>query len=79
MVANISGSGLGLNLVSASTLGGGVAGNATLGNSGEKAYVNTATGNLVLQDRDDLLAGQGFDIATVRTYNSQGTLDAANG
>lgn len=79
MVAVVSGNGLGLNLVSASTLGGGVLGNAKLGGSGERAYVNSATGNLVLQDRDDLIAGHGFDIATVRTYNSQGALDAANG
>jgi len=79
MVAVVSGSGLGLNLTSAFTLGSGVAGNAAFGSSGEKSYINSANGNLILQDRDDLVIGHGFDIATVRTYNSLGVMDAANG
>lgn len=80
MVAIVSGGSLGLNLTSSSILGeNGVTGNAAVGSSGEQGYVNIANGNLVLQDRDDWVAGLGLDIATVRTYNSQGALDAANG
>ena len=76
MVAIFSGNGLGLNLSSMSALGGrGLLGTATQGRNGERAYVNAATGNLVLQDADALLVGLGPDVAGLRTYNSQGGFD----
>jgi hypothetical protein len=79
MVAIVSGSGLGLSLGSMSVLGGrGVFGAAGSGRNGELAYVNATTGNLVLRDRDDMLLGRGLDVASVRTYNSQGKLSDDN-
>ena len=66
MVAIVSGSSLGLSLGSLRTLGQqGVFGSAAQGRSGEQAYVNVATGNLVLQHRDELLSGRGLDIERV--------------
>ena len=80
MVAIVSGNSLGLSLGSMATLGQrGVWGEATQGRSGERAYVNAATGNLVLQTRDEYVAGSGQDLVSVRTYNSQGLLDDDNG
>jgi len=80
MVAIVSGNSLGLSLGSLATLGGrGGVGSAQQGRNGESAYVNVANGNLVLQDLDDRLVGRGLDIATVRTYNSQGLFDDDNG
>ena len=79
MVAIVSGNSLGLGLTSLATLGQrGVFGAATQGQSGERAFVNVATGNLVLQDMDDRLVGQGLDIEALRTYNSQGLLNDDN-
>ena len=80
MVAIVSGNSLGLSLSSLAVLGQkGQSGTAGQGRSGEQAYVNVATGNLVLQDRDDVLVGRGITVNTVRTYNSQGVLnDASN-
>jgi YD repeat-containing protein len=75
MVAIVSGDSLGLSLTSLTTLGQeGVAGASATGRNGEQAFVNVATGNLVLHDQDDYLAAQGADISIVRTYNSQGQL-----
>ena len=72
MVAVISGNGLGVNNTSASTLGSqGAVGSASEGNSGEQVYVNSSTGNLVIQDTDDYLAALGLNLPIVRTYNSQ--------
>lgn len=79
MVAIVSGNSLGLSLTSMATLGQrGLFGTATQGQSGERAYVNIANGNLVLQDLDDQLVSQGEDIAALRTYNSQGLMDDDN-
>ncbi|WP_017761567.1 RHS repeat domain-containing protein [Pseudacidovorax intermedius] len=73
MVAIVSGSSLGLSLGSLRTLGQqGVLGSAEQGRSGEQAYVNVATGNLVLQSRDEFVAGRGLDVGSLRTYNSRG-------
>ena len=73
MVAAISGPGLGLLNSSTTTLGSsGTQGTPAQGRSGEQVYVNTANGNLVLQDNDELLAAEGLDVSIVRTYNSQG-------
>lgn len=75
MVAIVSGNSLGLSLTSMANLGqGGVLGTATQGQSGERAFVNVTNGNLVLQNQDDYLAAVGSDIASLRTYNSQGLL-----
>src|SRR5688572_11393233 len=75
MVAIVSGNSLGLSLSSFGTLGSsGVFGNALQGRGSQFAYVNAATGNLVLQNRDELLVSRGLDSASVRTYNSQGAL-----
>lgn len=75
MVAIVSGNNLGLALGSLATLGKwGSFGTAASGRGGEKAYVNVANGNFVLSDLDDRLAGVGLNVATLRTYNSQGAL-----
>lgn len=80
MVAIVSGNSLGLNLTSLATLGArGALGNAAQGRNGEQAFVNIATGNLVLQDRDDRLVGVGGTTSVLRTYNSQGQLNDDNG
>jgi len=80
MVAIVSGNTLGLSLTSLATLGQrGISGSAGQGRGGELVYVNAANGNLVLQSRDELLAGRGRDAASVRTYNSQGQYTDDNG
>lgn len=77
MVAIVSGNSLGLSLTSLVTVGQrGTLGFFGQGRSGEQAFVNIANGNLVLQDFDDRLEGRGLDISAVRTYNSQGLLNA---
>ena len=84
MVAIVSGNSLGLNLTSMGTLGSvgplgtmpstGAYGAAAQGATGESAYVNAATGNLVVQDADALLEGvDDSGILAQRTYNSLGT------
>lgn len=78
MVAVVSGSGLGLFGSSASVLGG-VHGNAGLGRGTDRLYINSATGNLVVQSVDESLAALGLDVSLVRTYNSQGLMDDDNG
>lgn len=80
MVAIVSGNSLGLNLSSLATLGQrGTIGNASTGRNGEQAFVNIATGNLVLRDNDDGLVGVGGAVNVLRTYNSQGTFNDDNG
>lgn len=80
MVAIVSGNSLGVSLTSMNTLGQrGAQGVATQGRNGEQAYVNAFSGNLVLQDRDDMLVNHGIDIAALRTYNSQGKFTDDNG
>ena len=75
MVAIVSGNSAGLNISSLMTLGQrGQIGAPVQGRNAESAYVNIATGNLALQDRDDRLVGPGIDINVVRTYNNQGQL-----
>jgi len=76
MVAVVSGNSLGISLSSLAVLGQrGLPGSAGQGRSGELAYVNVATGNLVLQNRDEFIQGRGLDLLSLRTYNSQGALD----
>ncbi|HET7868141.1 MAG TPA: hypothetical protein VFL86_27345, partial [Burkholderiaceae bacterium] len=80
MVGIVSGSTLGLFNTSLFTLGArGNIGSAGLGAGGEAVRLNVATGNLVLQHGDDLLAAQGLDFSLLRTYNSQGQWDDDNG
>jgi YD repeat-containing protein len=84
MVAIVGGSRMGLSLGSVSALGQrGVFGSATQGRNGERAFVNVATGDLVLQGLDAGLAGVGPDTAALRTYNSYGgwgyNIDDGNG
>jgi hypothetical protein len=79
MTAIASGNSLGLENTSAATLGQrGLGGSAAQGRSNEQAFVNIATGNLVLQRQDDFLPSSGADIDLVRTYNSQGLLNDDN-
>ena len=79
MVAVVSGSGLGLFNSSASSLGGaGTNGNPVVGRGRDRVYVNSSTGNLIVQSVDETLAALGLDFAGVRTYNSQGLADEDN-
>ena len=72
MVAIVSGNHLGVNLGSLGVLGRTEGGAAGQGSSGERVYVNVATGNLVVQDADEQLMGRGGAYQSLRTYNSQG-------
>jgi hypothetical protein len=75
MVAIVAGNGLGLFNASPNVVGeAGVLGQSALGQGSSSAIVNAATGNLVLQARDEQLAGRGLDPLALRTYNSLGTL-----
>jgi hypothetical protein len=79
MVAIVTGSGLGLFNSSRAVLGEqGSVGNATLGQGNESIYVNAATGNLVIQQSDEMLFGSGLDLNLMRSYNSQGLVDGDN-
>lgn len=80
MVAIVTGQGLGLQSSSSTALGNrGVLGNAAFGQTGEQVYVNAANGNLMLQDRDQLLLGQGINGVVYRAYNSLGQLNWREG
>lgn len=80
MVGIVSGHSLGLDATSAATLAErGRLGESALGQSGERSWVNVATGNLVVQDVDAFVASQGLDLTALRTYNSQGLMDDDNG
>jgi len=80
MVSVVTGSGAGLVNSSKDVLGGaGELGNAATGRAGERVTVNAATGNLVIQDRDEYLVGVGPDVDLLRTYNSVGGWDGDNG
>src|SRR5258706_14389833 len=79
MVAIVAGNGLGLFNTSSNILGSaGVLGQGVTGQAPGRAYVNAATGNLILQVQDEVLSGRGFDLPDVRTYNSLGQLTDAN-
>src|ERR1051325_4475205 len=79
MTAIVTGASLGLNNSSLKVLGqDGEFGTPALGASGEHVYVNSTTGTLVVQRKDEILVGLGNDISVVRTYNSQGLLDGDN-
>lgn len=79
MVAIVTGKGAGIGNSSLNLLGaGGQLGNAGLGRAGESAYVDAATGNLLLTTVDEMLVGRGPDVVGSRTYNSQGAWDGDN-
>ncbi|HEY4210838.1 MAG TPA: LysM peptidoglycan-binding domain-containing protein [Steroidobacteraceae bacterium] len=73
MVAVVNGSGLGLQGSPPPTRSN--VGSTNQGQDPEQIYVNSATGNLVIQDRDEALSTLGTDVSLLRTYNSQGLLD----
>ncbi|WP_027708699.1 RHS repeat protein [Zooshikella ganghwensis] len=75
MVAVVSGYGLGL--FNTTTVG--LGNKAEFGQGKESIKINAVTGNLILQQKDDALISQGIDAHLLRTYNSQGLLNDANG
>ena len=75
MVAVVSGNGLGLGNTSLTQLGQPQGGAASLGQAGGGAYVNAATGNLILQNADEGLLFDGLPLNVMRSYNSQGQLN----
>ena len=73
MVGIVTGQGAGLERSSASVLGErGQIGSAVMGRGGDRVYVNAATGNLIIQRRDEFLVGKGPDTAYAQTYDSSG-------
>jgi YD repeat-containing protein len=73
MVAIVTGNGLGLFNTSLNVLGGaGALGQGWLGQARGRAYVNAASGNLILQSLDQQLSGRGADLNLLRSYNSLG-------
>ncbi|PZQ34102.1 MAG: hypothetical protein DI562_00435 [Stenotrophomonas acidaminiphila] len=72
MSAVFTGNGLGLFNTSLNQLGGGLGGQARVGQGGEQQYVNLATGNLVWQGQDEHLVFRGLTVGLGRTYNSLG-------
>src|SRR5688572_28440087 len=79
MAAVVSGTGLGLFNSSGSTFGAaGSNGDSAVGPGRDQLYVNSTTGNLIIQALDERVAGNGIDSMLVRTYNSQGRFDGYN-
>jgi YD repeat-containing protein len=79
MVSVVSGNGAGLGNTSREVVGqAGEIGDATVGRGGDRVTVNAASGNLIIQNRDEFLVGVGEDISVLRTYNSQGAWDGDN-
>lgn len=74
MVAIVTGNSLGLSLLTS-----GAQGASNQGRAAERVYVNSATGNLVIQGNDEYLASVGLDTALIRTYNSKGLSVDDNG
>lgn len=80
MVAVVTGNGLGLQRTSGFVLGsGGSLGDTATGRLGSNVTVNAATGNLIIQNQDELLVGKGPDSVFSRSYNSLGLLNDENG
>jgi YD repeat-containing protein len=76
MVAVITGNGLGLGNTSLTQLGQSQGGSPSLGQAGNRSYVNSATGNLILQNADEGLLFDGLPLNVLRTYNSLGQLSS---
>ena len=80
MVAIVAGNGLGLLNTSLNILGGaGVLGQSALGQGTGRAFVNAASGNLLLLMQDEQLAGRGLNLYALRAYNSLGTPNDGDG
>src|SRR5215475_9828072 len=80
MVAIVAGNGLGLLNTSLNILGeSGVLGQSALGQGASGAFVNGATGNVILQTQDAQLSGRGLDLFALRTYNSLGAPTDSDG
>lgn len=74
MVAVVTGAGLGLERSSGFVLGSnGQLGQAAIGRAGDNVYVNAASGNLLVQNIDEMLFGLGQDVDVGRAYNSLGS------
>ncbi|MFI4927379.1 MAG: hypothetical protein ACHP7E_06810, partial [Burkholderiales bacterium] len=50
-------------------------GGAQQGRNGQEVAVNIASGQVVVQDQDELLVARGQDVPVLRTYNSNGSLN----
>ncbi|SAL10824.1 LysM peptidoglycan-binding domain-containing protein [Caballeronia telluris] len=75
MVAIFTGNGLGTHSSLAFGLGKrGQVGDAAFGQTGEQIFVNAANGNLLVEDRDQMLLGRGDEGAVYRAYNSLGAV-----
>lgn len=80
MVAIVTGNGVGLQRSSGFVLGSnGTLGDSSTGRLGSNVTVNAATGNLIVQNQDELLVGRGPDSVFMRSYNSLGLLNDENG
>lgn len=80
MVSIFTGLGSGFERGSLAQLGSaGLLGSGALGRSGEQLALNAATGNFLISQRDEFLAGAGPDSAISRTYNSLGNFSDENG
>ncbi len=71
MAAIVTGAGAGIYNTSLNLLGS-AQGDPRLGRFGDNVYINSATGNLVIQQQDEFLSGTGLNTQLIRTYNSQG-------
>jgi YD repeat-containing protein len=76
MVAVITGNGLGLGNTSLTQLGQSQGGSPSLGQAANRSYVNSATGNLILQSADEGMLFDGLPLNVLRTYNSLGQLSS---
>ena len=79
MSAVFTGNGLGLFNTSLNQLGGGLGGQARVGQGNEQQFVNLATGNLVWQGQDEHLTFRGLTVGLGRTYNSLGQVSDVGG
>ena len=77
MVTIVNGSALGLQSSLPGTRS--TVGSNVQGQNPDQVYVNSATGNLIVQDQDELLSSVGSGLSVVRTYNSQGGFDDPSG
>jgi YD repeat-containing protein len=77
MVTIVNGSALGLQSSLTGTLSN--VGSSVQGQNPDQVYVNSSTGNLIIQDQDEVLSSVGSGLSLVRTYNSQGGFDDPSG